>query len=102
MTATRCEACRRRRNLRGWRLCDECSYDWWEANGGYEWWQQMADYGWAAVPGDDVAPVVARAALLAEARWSPCPPDYTPSALWDASTPTTGVVGAFVREVSVK
>lgn len=84
----KCEACGRRRNLRGWRLCDECALDWWYANGGDSWERQLLEDGWALVPDwEDVPPADERVAVLAERRWGGPDVDLRTTSLWD--TPLT-------------
>lgn len=87
----KCESCGKVRNLRGWKLCDDCTDDYWWVNGGYEWTDDMREFHWAVVSDryhDD------RVALIAEQRWSrpPARSHITPSSLWDASTPSSALV----------
>lgn len=88
MSAPRkCESCKKRRNLRGWRLCDNCTLDWAYANGLDEWEYQMRRDGWAIVPlfFSEIAPELLRTATVAEVRWDEERTRVSP--LWD--TPLT-------------
>lgn len=80
----KCECCNKRRNLRGFVLCDECAEEFWLANGGDEWLCDMKDYGWAVTKYDshDYNNVV----LVVERRWKPALKTDTPSRLWDQPT----------------